>query len=285
MSRFLQALHSGRLLLMDGAMGTQLQRFGLRPGECYEAWNLTRPEIVRGIHQAYVAAGAECLLTNTFQANPQALARFGLHDQLEDICTTALALARSAVGPDRFVLASIGPLDMSQGTADLQRVLLALAGADAYLLETWTSDFVQAVRCATDPAHNPHRLPVLLSLTYAGAEGDGEPFMPTTGQTAGMAAEQAATLELAALGVNCGRDMDLGKLRAVLRSYRACSAGPLFVRPNAGSPVRLNEEWTYPLTPEQLAAWLVDLRTVGLAMIGGCCGTTPEHIRALSAQL
>src|SRR6266852_2151820 len=99
MSRFLTALHSGRVLLMDGAMGTELQRAGLRHGECGEFWNLSRPDQVRAIHQAYVDAGAECLLTNTFQSNPTALARHGHAEELELINHAAVRLARAAAGP------------------------------------------------------------------------------------------------------------------------------------------------------------------------------------------
>src|SRR5262245_57518579 len=109
MSRFGEALRRGRVVLMDGAMGTELLRDGLQPGECPELWNLTHPERVLTIHRAYVAAGAECLLTNTFQANPLALRRHGLADRLEEIVRAGVELARSAAGPERFVLADIGP--------------------------------------------------------------------------------------------------------------------------------------------------------------------------------
>src|SRR5205807_6479451 len=109
MSRFLEALHSGRVLLMDGAMGTELQRAGLKEGERGELWNLTHPDRVRAIHQAYVDAGADCLLTNTFQANPIALARHDRADDLELINQTAVKLARSVAGANRFVVADIVP--------------------------------------------------------------------------------------------------------------------------------------------------------------------------------
>src|SRR5262249_20221403 len=112
MTRFLEALRSGRLLLMDGAMGTELQRAGIQPGDCYELWNLTHPERVQAIHQAYVDAGAQCIVTNTFQANSKSLARFGLVDQLETINRAAVRLARS-VTANPFVLASIGPMDVN----------------------------------------------------------------------------------------------------------------------------------------------------------------------------
>src|SRR5262245_50379070 len=111
MSRFVDALNSGQVLLMDGAMGTELQRAGVRPDESYELCNLIRPEWVRGIHQAYADAGAQCLLTNTFQANPAALGRQGLHGKLEEINTAGVALARSIACSDRFVLGSIGPFE------------------------------------------------------------------------------------------------------------------------------------------------------------------------------
>src|SRR5438105_793177 len=109
MPSFLDTLHAGRVLLMDGAMGTELQRAGIGPGACYEAWNLTHPERVRAIHEAYVGAGAECLLTNTFQANEAALARHGLAGQLPTIVQAGVRLARAAAGPGCFVLGGVGP--------------------------------------------------------------------------------------------------------------------------------------------------------------------------------
>src|SRR5438093_11392797 len=112
MADFLTALRSGRVLLMDGAMGTELQRAGIGEGECYEQWNLTHPEKVRAIHQAYVEAGADVLLTNTFQANPTALAKYGLEHQLENVLEQAIKLARSVAGPDRLVLADFGPFQV-----------------------------------------------------------------------------------------------------------------------------------------------------------------------------
>src|SRR5436190_23316811 len=127
MSRFFDALHSGRVLLMDGAMGTELHRAGIADGECHETWNLTHPDAVRAIHQAYVNAGATVLLTNTFQANPATLAKHGLEVPLEKIQEAAIELARAAAGPERFVVASIGPMDndpqaLEQAIPDLQHV-------------------------------------------------------------------------------------------------------------------------------------------------------------------
>src|SRR5260370_41064467 len=112
MARFREALQSGRVMLMDGAMGTELQRASLQPGECGEFWNVTEPERVRAVHQAYVDAGAQCLLTNTFQANPTALAKYGKSEHLEAINRSGLELARLVAGPNRFVLADICPIEV-----------------------------------------------------------------------------------------------------------------------------------------------------------------------------
>src|SRR5262245_5285383 len=136
MPAFHETLRSQRVLLMDGAMGTELQKAGLPEGACYEMWNLTHPDTVRNIHRAYLAAGARCLVTNTFQANPTALARHGAQDRLEEICAAGIDLARAAGTQDHLVLASIGPVPASEKGA-LRRCARACAAADALLLETW----------------------------------------------------------------------------------------------------------------------------------------------------
>src|SRR5262245_4230480 len=149
MSALPTALQSDRVLLMDGAMGSELYQAGLQPGECGEAWNLARPERVRAIHRSYAAAGARCLLTNTFQANPCALARHGREADLERIVITGVRLARAAAGPGGFVLGDVGPVLISPTDQefsdwdDLARVVTAFAdpaarraGIDGLLLET-----------------------------------------------------------------------------------------------------------------------------------------------------
>ena len=133
MAGFREALHSGQVLLMDGAMGTELQRASLQPGECGEFWNLAEPERVRAIHQAYVDAGAQCLLTNTFQANPTALAKHGKSEHWEAINHSGLELARLVAGPDRFVLADIGPIEQEWRRQPMVQVVQSLRTADAIL--------------------------------------------------------------------------------------------------------------------------------------------------------
>ncbi|MBL8794888.1 MAG: homocysteine S-methyltransferase family protein [Planctomycetia bacterium] len=280
MSRFLEALHSGRALLMDGALGTELQRAGLGGGACGERWNLDHPDRVRAIHQAYRDAGADCLLTNTFQSNPTALARHGLRERLEAINEAGLKLARSVEGQP-FVLGDIGPLSAPGVLPDpneLRLLVGTLLTADAILLETWSDPVpLMAVTSICGPLREMSGLPMLLSITYRRTESGIHSF---SGHPPEWFALQARQVGVDALGVNCGRDLGLDEVVEIVRRYRQITDLPLFARPNAGTPVQTSDGWTYPLTPEALAARVPELLAAGVRMMGGCCGTTPAHIAA-----
>jgi 5-methyltetrahydrofolate--homocysteine methyltransferase len=282
MSAFLDALHSGRVLLMDGAMGTELQRAGIAPNECYELWNLTHAEQVRAIHQAYVEAGAEVLLTNTFQAIPAALVRFDLYSELVSILDAAMNLARSAAGNERFVFLDLGPLDAQirrPGAACAVQIAVRRS-VDALMVET-VSDIADVARIVKYRARcglKRNTLPVLLSWTYRQSRS-GEP-RTIRGWPPERCAEASHRLDIVALGVNCGRDIDMDDIIEIIRRYRAVTDLPLFARPNAGTPTKRGERWIYPHTPEAMAARLPELLEAGVSMVGGCCGTTPEHIAA-----
>jgi 5-methyltetrahydrofolate--homocysteine methyltransferase len=266
-----EALHSGRVLLMDGAMGTELQRAGIRDDECYEGWNLTRPDTVRAIHQAYVDAGARCLLTNTFQANPTALGRHGLHHQLTAINRAAVEIARSVRGPAPFVLGDIGPFAPSSLDTACQLVE-SLGAADGLLLETCSDlNNLATVLKACRSVRPGESLPVLFSLTFR---------RTATGHLPEAYARSVRSDGLTALGVNCGREIGMDEVIKIVRRYRQVTDLPLFARPNAGTPTRIGGQWHYPHTPEQMAARLPAVLEAGVAMVGGCCGTTPEHIAA-----
>jgi 5-methyltetrahydrofolate--homocysteine methyltransferase len=282
MASFLETLRSGRVLLMDGAMGTELQRAGLHKGARGELWNLQQPERVRAIHQDYMAAGAECLLTNTFLALAQMLTgRPRDAEQTSAILDVGLQLARSACGPHGFVLADIGPVLEGFGCADLLankplvRVVRSMRRADALLLETYSSPgVIEAVRFLHEVAAEADT-PILLSMTFL-RTSTGEPRT-----FSGHWPESFASIpHIAALGVNCGRDIGMDKVIEIIRRYRKVTDLPLFARPNAGTPTRVRNQWVYPHTPQDMAARLPELLEAGVAMVGGCCGTTPEHIAA-----
>jgi len=279
MSRFLDALRSDRVLLMDGAMGTELQRAGLKPGECGELWNLTHPEKVRAIHQAYVDAGADVLLTNTFQANPAALERHNLTGQLGVIWQAAVTLARGAAGPDRWVLADVGPFPV-ENQDDVERLAAAMTatGVDGILVETCSDPSASLGLWQVFDYPSRQRFPLLVSFTY---RRDRDAQARTIG---GLSPRQTAKLMddffVRTLGVNCGRDVGLPQIVEVVEAYRGNSTPPILLRPNAGTPKLVEDCWVYPHSPEYMASWLPELLKAGVSMIGGCCGTTPAHIAA-----
>jgi 5-methyltetrahydrofolate--homocysteine methyltransferase len=277
---------------MDGAMGTELQRAGIREGECYELWNLTHPDRVRAIHQAYVDAGAEVLLTNTFQVVRTSLGRHdptpwgpSPYDETRKLIAlqwSAYALCRSACGPERFVLADIGSYLAGSRAGEfsdlsmLRRAVAWIGRTDALLLETCSTP---RVRLAVRAAHKVYPgLPVLLSLTYL-RDRSGR-VQTISGHSPEWFAERAEQWGVAALGVNCGRDIGMDDIIEIVRRYRAVTALPLFARPNAGTPKRKGKDWVYPHTPATMAKRLPELLEAGVCMVGGCCGTTPEHIAA-----
>ena len=149
----------------------------------------------------------------------------------------------------------------------------------------WSDQIEPAIRQATDSANNPRRLPVLLSLSFLKPPEPGaRPCLPS-GMTAMDAARLASSLPVAALGVNCGRDVDLADVTTILNEYRAATDLPLFARPNAGTPRATAAGWSYSVTPDDFADHTAELFAAGARLIGGCCGTTPAHIAALAKRL
>jgi methionine synthase I (cobalamin-dependent) len=272
-----------RFRLMDGAMATRLFADGLAVGACAAQWNLTRPRAVSRVHVEYLAAGAEVLLSNTFLSDPVSLARDGLGDRLEEINHAAVALARRAPGPPHFVLGDVGPL-LSPGRLEfadrdaLRRTVASLADADGILFETCsTPAALAAVEFVSHRVGEVDGLPLLLSVTYHRVGGE---LVTYSGHRPETFARHAARHGVAALGVNCGREIDLPDVIEIVRRYRQETDLPLFARPNAGTP---SAGWEYPRTPEAMAARLADLIGAGATMVGGCCGTTPAHVAAFRA--
>lgn len=292
---FLQSLHQ-RVLIGDGAMGTQLQTFDLSEDDfrglegCNEILNVSRPDVVEAIHRAYLDAGADLVETNTFGCNLPNLGEYGIADRCRELAREGARIARRAAdaapGP-RFVLGSLGPgtklpsLGQAKFT-DLRRYYLEAArglaegGADAYLVET-AQDLLQ-VKAAVQACHEASDLPVIVHVTV---ETTGTMLL---GSEIGAALAAIEPLGIAMIGLNCATGP--AEMSEHLRYLSRHASVPVSVMPNAGLPVLGPNGAEYPLGPDQLARALAGfVREFGLSMVGGCCGTTPEHIAAVRSAI
>lgn len=274
-------------LLTDGAWGTQLQARGLAIGECPDAWNLSHPDAVRAVAASYVAAGSKVVLTNTFRANPLALADFGLASELRRINEQGVALSREAAGTSARVFASIGPsgkmLMMGDLTADdLRRAFsdqaeaLAAAGPDALLIETM-SDLDEALIALA--AAKATGLPVIVSFAFDSGRLRDRTMTGLRPEDAARAIEAAGA---DAVGANCGNGIEA--FAAVCSRMRSVTSLPLWMKANAGMPEIVDGEAVYRADPADFASHLPALLTAGVSFMGGCCGTSPAFIAALAAR-
>jgi 5-methyltetrahydrofolate--homocysteine methyltransferase len=297
MKPLLDRLKSGEVLLSDGAMGTLLIERGLqvgagsRPGECPEALNLTHPEILEEIARMYLEAGAEIAQTNTFGANPLRLASYGLADKLEEINLSAVRAVRKVVGDRAYVFACCGPsgkLLKPYGDTEPDTVfrgfvrqvrILVQAGVDAINFETMI-DLAEAVLAVKAAKSVDSSLPVCATMTF---EPRKKGFFTCMGNGIPQVAEGLAQAGADIIGSNCGNGIE--RMVAIAREFRSVTRLPLSDRANAGLPTITDDRAVYPETPEFMAAQIPELLDLGVSIIGGCCGTTPAHIRAFRAVL
>ena len=270
-----------RIVLLDGAMGTQLQARGLAPGELPETWNLTRPEDVQAIHEAYLAAGADVVTTNTFGANAlkygedaAAVVRAGVEIARAAVRKAGRGLVALDLGPTGRLLRPYGDLDFADAVALYAQAAEAgrAAGADLALVETMSDAYeLKAAVLAAKEAG----LPVLATVTL------DEAGRLLSGADVQVVAALLEGLGVMAMGMNCG----LGP-REMLRQMAALRAAtdlPLLVQPNAGLPREEGGVAHYNVSPEEFAAAMAEICGAGAWMVGGCCGTTPAHIAAMAA--
>jgi 5-methyltetrahydrofolate--homocysteine methyltransferase len=280
-----------RVLLGDGAMGTQLQLAGLPSGGCGEAWNLDQPERVLAIQRNYARAGCDCLITNTFGASRIMLERHGEGQRVAAINRAGAQLARQAFeGAAGFVLGDIGPfggLMEPYGEIPVQRVeqafreqarALVEGGVDAIIIETQTA--LEELALAIEAAREAGAPLVIGSLAFDKML-DEDLVRTMMGVSPESAAEHMADWGVDILGLNCGTGVDMARAADVVRRYRSVSGLPVMAQPNAGQPVLENMQVVYKETPEQMAAGLPALLDAGARIVGGCCGSTPAHLRRL----
>jgi 5-methyltetrahydrofolate--homocysteine methyltransferase len=276
-----------RLLVMDGAMGTQLMERGIRPEDCFDAVNLKRPEIVLEVHRAYIKAGADIIETNTFGANRQKLADYQLEKKVKEINVAAAQLARQAAGTPGFVCGSIGPLgkmleplgevtfDQAYEAFAEQAKALAEGGADVVSVET-ISD-LQEMRAAVIAVKTVTKLPVIASLTYDAGEKTVYGTIPE------VAVAVLEPLGIDVIAANCSTGPE-GMIKVAKRLLSVADI-PVMVMPNAGIPELVGNQAIYKMTPEKFGKFAKQFADLGVRIVGGCCGTNPEHIKAIKSQL
>ncbi len=270
-----------RILFFDGAMGTMLQENGLMPGELPELWNLTHPEVIENIHRQYVRAGANLLKTNTFGANGVKLRDSG--HTVKEIAAAGVRLAKEAAGDNALVAMDIGPtgklmkplgdLGFEQAYELFKEMAVAgeQAGADFILIETMSDTY--ECKAAVLAVKENTKLPVFVTLIF-----DEKGKLLTGGDVPAVVALLEG-LRVDAMGFNCGLGPD--QMKELLPQLMSCCSVPVIVNPNAGLPRSVNGETVFDVGPKEFADSMAEIAQGGAWMIGGCCGTTPEHIAAM----
>ncbi|PTX91567.1 homocysteine S-methyltransferase family protein [Opitutus sp. ER46] len=284
-----------RRLVCDGAMGTQLMLAGLEQGACGEAWNLTHPDRVLAIQRRYVEAGADCIITNTFGASRIGLAKYGLEKDLAAINRAGARLAREAFGgKPGFVLGDIGPLgvllepygdlslvDASAALLEQAKELVA-AGVDAVIIETQTA--LEELGLAIDAAKQAGAACIIGSVAFDRAP-DGKSFRTMMGVSPEQAVEVIVAHGAHIVALNCGAGMDMPAAAEVAALFRQHCALPIMVQPNAGQPVLEQGRLVYRQLPADMAKAVPAALAAGAAIVGSCCGSTPDHTRAIRAAV
>lgn len=279
-----------RPLLCDGAMGTQLMLAGLEQGSCGEAWNLTHPEKIVAIQSAYVQAGSDCLITNTFGGSRIMLDRHDYGAQVNEINKAAAEIARRAFGDrEGYVIGDIGPFgglmepygDVSEQQVrdafEEQAQALVDGGVDAIIIETQTS--LEELGLGLEAARRVGAPCVIGSMAYD-VTLDGTTFRTMMGIDPEQAAEFMEQHGADIVALNCGTGMDMTRARQAVERYRAVTRLPVMAQPNAGQPKLVEMKVVYDETPEEMVQGVVPLLKAGAHLIGACCGSTPAHIRA-----
>lgn len=287
MKKLINALKAKRILVSDGAWGTFLIQKGLQPGECPELWNETHPADVYDIAQSYVDAGADIILTNSFGGNRSKLSHYNLADRCTELNQMAASISRKAAGEDVIVLGSMGPTGKFLITEDIteeelyneykeQAIALAAGGADGIIAETMfdLGESVIAVKAAKENT----TCEVVCTLTFQKSP-TGE-YRTMMGVSPADSVEALIEAGADVIGANCGNGA--AGMIDIVKEIRSINMDiPILIHANAGLPVLVDGKNQFPESPNDMASQINDLILAGANIIGGCCGTTPEHIRKI----
>ena len=292
------------LFLLDGAMGTELIARGLEAGRCNDYLNIESPDIIFDIHRAYLQAGSDAILTNTFGANKFVLLRHRLADEVVRINVASAKIARRAAGEEKYVLGDIGPAgDFLEplGNVKPEQLRTAVAqqakalldgGVDGFILETMTA--VDEATIAVEAVKSTCRLPVFVSF---GFDQTGDSFRTMMGVDVESAVSKMVLLGVDAVGFNCGTASLEGYVELAEKFVSAIKAlektrvtshesrVTIFAEPNAGKPELIEGRVIYKVSPEDFSVMAEKIHSAGVTIIGGCCGTGPAHIVAVSRKL
>jgi len=287
----LEKLREQKLLLSDGAWGTELAKkvpdlIGDGGWICPELLNVDEPGVVSEIASSYVEAGSDIILTNTFGGSPYKLEKYGIEDRLEELNEAGVNISREAAGDRVIVLGSIGPtgeflaplgvITVDEMTAAFARQVKAFVagGADGVVIESMTD--LGEITCALRAVKENTDFPVVCSMTFNRGLKGYATMMGVKPEDAARSLENAGA---DIIGSNCGWGIE--EIIEVARIMRPVTALPLWFKPNAGMPELVDGKTVYHHTPEFMASHAVDLIEAGASIIGGCCGSTPEHIRSM----
>ena len=287
MHKISDIVNTGKLLTSDGAWGTYLFKKGLPSGSCPEEWNLTHYDDVFDIAKSYVIAGSDIISTNSFGSNLFKLSQYNLQEKLSEICQTAAEISRKAAGKNKIVMASIGPtgkfLIMDDVTGEdlyssfkQQAIAFEEGGADAVCIETFYAldEAEQAIRAVKENTS----LEVICTFTFDKSESGYKTLMGVSPQ---QMAESLISYGADIIGANCGSGFEV--MVEIVRLIREVSPKiPIMIQANAGLPIFENDKLVYSETPEKIKGIIPKLIDAGANIIGGCCGTTPEHIKVIS---
>jgi len=284
------------VFLLDGAMGTELIARGIEAGTCNDYLNVESPDIILDIHSSYLKAGSDAILTNTFGANRFALARHGLSDKVERINLAGAQIARRAAGGQKHVLGDIGPSgDFLEPLGNLkpqelkdaftqQAKALLDGGVDGFIIETMTA--LDEATIAVEAVKSVSDLPVFVSFSF---DHIGNNFRTMMGIDVESAVSKATSLDIDAVGFNCGTALLDGYVELADKYVWAVKKQGkdvmVFAEPNAGKPELVDSKAVYKVSPQDFAAAAERIYSAGVNIIGGCCGTGPEHIKAMVKKL
>ena len=286
-----ERLKEKKVLILDGAMGTALFESGLTTGDSPEEWNITKPKIVQSIHRAYIEAGSDLILTNSFGGSRFRLQLHGLEKDVEKINLLAGQNAKIAsehaphsvliggsIGPSGELLTPLGLLtsrEASEGFAE-QGKALDKGGVDLLWFETFSS--LEEVEAGVRGVKEVSDLPIIVTMSFDTA---GKTMMGVSGEEMG---ERLSALEINAIGVNCGANLDDSQV-ALLKIKSTCGNLPLISKVNAGIPEWKDGHFCYNGTPEIMATYAAEAYVSGASLIGACCGSTPEHVLSIGKAL